>query len=194
MGRLRGRDLRNEGSGNIGATNAFRVLGPRWGMVVFALDFLKGWAPIWWLDGSASFHIAWGEVGSVDAGLLVCGLFVVLGHNYTPFLGFRGGKGIASSAGLLLALLPTAFLITALVWGLVFAVVRIVSVASLSAAVVLPFAAWATVPDRPLLIGLCSLLAVISFWRHRSNLVRLWNGTEPSFGKRKDATIEKEVS
>ncbi len=187
IGRTQGSDLRKEGSGNIGATNAFRVLGPRWGMLVFTLDFLKGWLPIWWLGRTAPFHLTWTDVGSADAGLLVCALFIVLGHNYTPFLGFKGGKGIASSAGLLLALMPAAFLITAVVWGLTFLAGRIVSVASLAASLALPFAAWATLPDRPLLIGLCILLTVISIWRHRSNIARLMAGTEPAFRQSRGA-------
>ncbi|MFQ3671083.1 MAG: glycerol-3-phosphate 1-O-acyltransferase PlsY [Verrucomicrobiia bacterium] len=194
IGRGRGVDLRQQGSGNIGATNAFRVLGPVWGTLVFGFDFAKGFLPIWWLGHLEPFHQAWTGLGSSDAGLLLCALLIVLGHNYTPFLGFRGGKGIASSAGLLLALMPVAFGLTAAVWGLVFGITRIVSVASLAASAILPVWAWMTAPDRPLLIGLCVLLAIVSFWRHRSNLARLLDGTEPSFRKKRTATSGGEAS
>lgn len=185
IGRSQGVDLRKEGSGNIGATNAFRVLGPKWGTLVFLLDAMKGFLPLWFLGSHAGFLGAWGEAWHSDAGLLLCGLLVVLGHNYTPFLGFRGGKGIACSAGLLLALLPLVFLIVAAVWALFFLTTRIVSVASLAASLALPVSTVLMAPDRPALIGLAIVLGLVSIWRHRSNIQRLLAGTESNFRKGK---------
>jgi len=126
----------------------------------------------------------WGGI-PYDLCLLLCGISIVLGHNYTPFLGFKGGKGITSSAGVLLALMPVAFLASAGTWLLLFFGTRYVSVASLGASVVLPLVAVLLYPDHPLFIVLSMLLMGLSLVRHRTNVQRLWQGKEHRFERKK---------
>lgn len=184
VGRWNGVDVRKAGSGNIGATNVLRVLGKKWGTVVFLLDFLKAWIPLFVLMSLPQMKELWGGI-PYDLALLLCGISVVLGHNYTPFLGFKGGKGITSSAGVLLALMPVAFLASAGTWLALFFGTRYVSVASLGASVVLPLVAFAAYPGHPLFIVLSLLMMGLSLWRHRANMQRLWQGTEHRFEKKK---------
>jgi len=184
VGKWNGVDIRKSGSGNIGATNVLRVLGKKWGTVVFVLDFLKAWIPLFLITEFPIVGQYWGGI-SFDLGLLLCGIAVVLGHNYTPFLGFRGGKGITSSAGVLLALMPIAFLASAVTWLALFYGTRYVSVASLGASVVLPLATLLAYWEHPLFIVLSLLMMALSLWRHRTNMQRLWAGTEHRFSKKK---------
>lgn len=185
-GRMRGLDLRREGSGNIGATNAIRVLGKAWGIPVFILDVLKAVVPLLVVK-------AW---ASVDAGLFPWGqefatitvsMAAVLGHNYCPYLGFKGGKGMATSAGVLLALMPRSCLVCVAVWAVLFLTTRYVSVASLGAAAVLPVATWWAYPGMHGYFSLALLLSVLAFWRHRSNIARLRAGTENRFERKPPA-------
>jgi len=187
-GRLRGVDLRSHGSGNIGATNALRVLGKPVGYTVFALDFLKGFVPValaFWLVAPEDF-----EPGSLPG--VVAGVCVILGHNFPVWLGFRGGKGIASSGGVILGLFPWPVFPFALVsWGVVFAAVRYVSVASLAAALALPVGVTVFYflggTDWLQLLG-AVLMWALATWRHRGNIQRLMAGTEPRFqGKKRQA-------
>ncbi|WP_202213108.1 glycerol-3-phosphate 1-O-acyltransferase PlsY [Methylacidimicrobium sp. AP8] len=176
-GRLRGIDLRTQGSGNIGATNAWRVLGPGWGLWIFLLDFLKGALP-----AAAGLHCA--SATSIPVGDLLgsaAGLAAILGHNFTPWLGGRGGKGIATSAGVLLVLVPWAFLILISIWGCLFLAVRIVSVASLGAALAFPVATAILYPKRTVLLVFSLLASLLALLRHRSNIRRLLQGTESRF-------------
>ncbi|MGH7197341.1 MAG: glycerol-3-phosphate 1-O-acyltransferase PlsY, partial [Candidatus Omnitrophota bacterium] len=126
---LKETDIRQHGSGNVGATNAFRVLGKRIGAVVFALDLAKGALPTWFMT-----RVVFPETIPVDWAVWA-GLGAILGHIYTPFLGFKGGKGIATGAGVILAVYPAVFWIVISVWVLSFFLSRIVSLSSIIALV-----------------------------------------------------------
>lgn len=176
LARAKGVDIRNQGSGNIGATNVGRILGKEWGYLVFALDACKGWLAVWL---SAEFLQA-GDTGSV-----LTGMAAVAGHVFSPWLNFKGGKGVATSAGVVLALAPTVLAATAVIWGLSFAAKRIVSVASLVAATAFPFLVMWLEPGRSALWLASWALAGLVWYRHRDNLQRLLAGTENSFRKKK---------
>ena len=182
-GRLCGVDIRTKGSGNIGATNALRVLGKKWGYAVFLLDFLKAWLPV-------KLALGWGialMVQPASAPGALAGLFALLGHSFPVWLGFKGGKGIASSAGVIVGLFPSAFLICLGVWILVFTTSRYVSVASIAAAVTLPLsvlALYLTHRADWLALAVSVAMCLLAVWRHRSNIARLRAGTEPRFEKK----------
>jgi glycerol-3-phosphate acyltransferase PlsY len=178
-GKLRGIDIRSVGSGNIGATNVFRALGRTAGTVVLALDILKGFC-------ACRFVPAMFEAMPSENLRIVAGIAAILGHNYTCWLRFRGGKGIATSAGVLLGWMPLVLLIVLAVWILVFATSRYVSLASVSAAVALPAVAlFADASGRMTVIA--ALVGALAVYKHRSNLRRLLDGTEHRFGSRKSA-------
>lgn len=181
IARAQGVDIRAVGSGNVGATNVARVLGLGWGVVTFVLDAAKGFLPTvigpWWYGG-----------GNAAAALppwlgLACGAAAVAGHVWPVWLGFRGGKGVATCAGVLLGVAPGAAVAGAVVWGLMFAARRIVSLASILAAIAVPLAGWLLYGTdelwRPWALTTLGTLVV---WRHRSNLRRLLDGTEPRSG------------
>lgn len=176
VGRARGVDLRTTGSGNIGATNTLRVLGLRAGVFVLAVDALKGFVAVW-LTGRGLPGIAGAEADGREPLTLVAGVAAILGHNYTCWLGFKGGKGIATSAGVLLALMPAALGICFLVWAVVVGLSRYVSLASICAAAALPVAAWWT-GSGPLLTGVGLALGALAIFKHRANIRRLLDGTE----------------
>lgn len=189
-GRARGIDIRQAGSGNIGATNVFRTLGRRAGIGVLLADALKGWLAIKLVPGFVQllFSASTGvepAAAMLPALEITAGVAVILGHNYTCWLRFRGGKGVATSGGVLIALLPNAFLVVLVIWLIVFAVSRYVSLASVFAAVALPLATW-RINGRMDLILVTTLLAAMAVYKHRSNIKRLLNGTENRFGKRKE--------
>lgn len=181
VARVKGVDIRQHGSGNIGATNVFRTLGKPLGILVFFIDALKGFGAVWLAN---HFGEACPWTGIVAA------LAAIAGHNYTPWLGFKGGKGIATSAGVLLALTPWAVLAIAIVWIVVFKVSRYVSLASICAAAALPIAVgalwYAGCGGNEPLLGFSLLISALAIWRHRSNIQRLRVGTESRFeGKKK---------
>lgn len=195
IGKLKGVDLRKVGSGNIGATNAGRVLGKKYGLLCFALDLLKGAAPV---AGAGAWF---GLLGHADAPVVSIWLWLgvavaaVIGHIAPVWLGFKGGKGVATSLGVLLGIWPfltVPAVFAGLTWLLFTSVFRYVSLASVIAAAVLPGYLWLTSvamgwrADRvaPLLIvsGAMGLLVIV---RHRGNLVRLWRGTEPRVGMKR---------
>jgi glycerol-3-phosphate acyltransferase PlsY len=182
--RAKGVDIRQKGSGNIGAANAFRVMGKKWGYLVFICDFLKGFLAV-----EISLLLAtWFQV-NLGLGSIIAGIMCVVGHDYPAWLGFKGGKGIATLAGVLLAVFsPLVCISFGAVWVVVFLIARYTSLASIVAVATLPLAAAAFVsksePDFPFLIGFCILMAALALWRHRSNIVRLLNRTENRFGKK----------
>lgn len=180
-------DIQAVGSGNIGATNVFRVLGKSAGLFVLAVDALKGVIAVlgvpvlmagWFLTKGVKPPESWVWLP------ILGGLCAVLGHNYTPWLKFRGGKGIATSAGVLASLLPIAFGIAFITFLVILALTSYVALASLTAALILPLAAWLTQND-PHLVWLAAVLAALAFYRHRSNIRRLMAGTEHRFGQTK---------
>jgi glycerol-3-phosphate acyltransferase PlsY len=185
-GRLAGIDIRTAGSGNIGATNVTRLLGKRYGYPVFVFDFSKGMLAVF-VSMSLCQNVQ-ARSGSTEICGIVGAVFSVLGHMFPVWLRLKGGKGVATSAGALFGLMPLAALIAAVVWVLTFEVTRYVSLASVTAAVILPVAVLGLTYIRHtngmelFYFSLC-LSAVVVF-RHRSNLSRLMHGTELRF-KRK---------
>ena len=185
-GRLAGIDIRRAGSGNVGATNVVRVLGKRYGYPVFALDVLKGFCAV-----KISMLVAPGrspEWNSPEIFGILSAMCGVLGHLYPLWLKFEGGKGVATSAGALLALTPVAALIGVVIWIIVFWLTRYVSLASLTAAVALPIVvlilSWQDQNKGKPLVYSSACVAAVVIWRHRSNLSRLIRGTEPRFTRK----------
>jgi acyl phosphate:glycerol-3-phosphate acyltransferase len=173
----RGIDIRAVGSGNIGATNVMRTLGKWPGITVLLIDAAKGFLPVW-----AAPRI-FPDVGAVWLQITCC-VFVIAGHNWTCWLKFRGGKGVATSAGALLAFLPWPMLCALGTWIIVFGIWRYVSLASICAAITLPIATWFLEKDIPLFI-FAALIAVVAIYKHKSNIQRLLAGTENRIGKPK---------
>ena len=170
---LRGVDLREVGSGNIGATNAMRVLGRPMGLVAFALDVAKGALPVLFLAPMA--------VGPTDLELarLLCGAAAVVGHCFPVYLRFRGGKGVATGTGAILAIEPRVLLAGGLAWGATLLVSRFVSLASMVMGLTfVAAAAWLRPGDGPFIVG-CALLASLILVRHRANVGRILRGEEP---------------
>jgi glycerol-3-phosphate acyltransferase PlsY len=193
VARARGVDIRTVGSGNIGATNAVRVLGKAWGIGVLLFDFAKGWLACRWVPVLVCGLLHLQHPPDQALGLaLVAAVGAVLGHNFTPWLRFKGGKGIATSAGALVALVPGALLIGLVVWIILFAATRYVSLGSLGAAIALPVATWFTTHGDPALTILTTLLGLMAIVKHRTNIRRLLGGTENriQFGRGK-ATASK---
>ena len=181
-GRMRGIDIRQTGSGNIGATNVFRVLGRTAGILVLIIDGLKGYAACAWVAGLV-MHWFPATARDADALRITAGLAAILGHNFTCWLKFRGGKGIATSAGVLAALVPGALLIILSIWIVVFAVTRYVSLASITASFALPLATWLTRQSISLTL-VTGAMAALAIYKHRSNIQRLMQGTENRFGSK----------
>ncbi len=188
VAKAKGIDIRTVGSGNIGATNAMRVLGKPAGIFVLIADALKGYLAVWLLMKLAiDYLLPWDSLGgSYEIIAVVAGLFAIVGHIFPCWLKFKGGKGIATTAGVLLALAPWALLIVFGVWIVFFAATRYVSVGSIGAAVVLPFVTWQTT-HLPLITGLMGVISTLAIYKHKTNIRRLLNGTEHRFGD-KDET------
>ena len=185
MGLTRGVDIRTVGSGNIGATNVFRTLGKKLGVFTFALDVAKGVAAV-----AVVPQAVWAcaGAGAPPLGALVaCAAAVMLGHAFPVFLGFKGGKGVATGLGLAIGLAPHSALLGLAVWIVVFGATRYVSVGSVLAALVVGAAPWWL--DRPAdggagwnaVCAAISILAALVVLKHRSNLARLARGTENRF-------------
>jgi len=183
VGRMAGIDIRKVGSGNIGATNVTRVLGKRYGYPVFAVDFLKGLAAVI-LSILIAKHTQPGWF-SPDLFGITAAVSSVIGHSFPVWLRFKGGKGVATSAGALFGLMPLAALVGALIWFVTFKLTRYVSVASITAAVALPIIIFVMTSlnqtHRKGLFYSSICLAAVVVLRHRSNLSRLAHGTEPRF-------------
>ncbi|PYI48111.1 MAG: acyl-phosphate glycerol 3-phosphate acyltransferase [Verrucomicrobia bacterium] len=185
-GKIRGIDIRKIGSGNIGATNVVRVLGKRYGYSVFVLDFLKGFGAV-----KISMSIATDarpEWASPEIFGIFAAIASVIGHSFPVWLKFRGGKGVATSAGALFGLIPLAALIGIVIWVLVFWFTRYVSVASVVAAATLPLVILIMtrlnqIHGNALFYSSLGLAAVV-MWRHRSNFSRLMHGSEPRFTRK----------
>jgi glycerol-3-phosphate acyltransferase PlsY len=212
IARARGIDIRTQGSGNIGATNVLRVMGKKFGIPCLLLDILKGFIPVaiavnliqitgrpvqvpLGLPDAWVLKLAAGDALKAQIAHILTALFAVLGHNYSPWVGFKGGKGIATSAGVLLGLMPFAVVLLIAVWVLLFITTRYVSVASIGAAAVLPlltlWGSWhhGRIQDgtwnKPLFV-FTIIIAVLAIWKHRSNIQRLREGTENRFQRKRD--------
>ena len=184
-GQLGGIDIRNFGSGNIGATNVVRVLGKKYGYPVFALDFLKGFGTV-----KISMLMAIGpppQWNSPEIFGIAAAMSCVIGHSYPIWLRFKGGKGVATSAGALFALAPMAVFIGVAIWIVTFYVTRYVSLASVIAAVALPIVILAVSrysENAKIIFYFSVCVAAVVIWRHRSNLSRLVRGSEPRFTRK----------
>jgi glycerol-3-phosphate acyltransferase PlsY len=192
VARVKGIDIRTVGSGNIGATNAFRVLGKRAGVFVLAADAFKGWAAVFLgaLAGPLLANIPADRIDrATDWFHIIAGLGAILGHSYTCWLKFKGGKGVATSAGVLLAILPPALGLALATWLVTFFASRYVSLASILAALALPVATWWLYPSGPFR-GLALLIGVLVVARHRANIQRLLAGTENRFNFRPGANAK----
>ena len=214
LAKSRGIDIRAHGSGNIGATNVLRVMGKKFGIPCLLLDILKGFIPVaiavnliqitgrpvqvpLGLPEAWVMHLAASDALTAQIAHIITALAAVLGHNYSPWVGFKGGKGIATSAGVLLGLMPFAVLLLLVVWLLLFLISRYVSVASMGAACALPlltlWGSWhhGRIQDgtwnKPLFV-FSIIIAVLAVWKHRSNIQRLREGTENRF-ERKRSTV-----
>ncbi len=218
VGRRYGIDIREHGSRNMGATNVVRVLGKRPGYLVFFCDAIKGLLAVRLAVVLVGFGIrdasAHGFIAPVldatpfyawphtlmewkqrsDLASILAGLACILGHNFPVWLRFRGGKGVATTVGVILGLMPAAFAIAAVAWIVSFYTTRYVSLASLIAAAVLPVSVWwLTRGDGPAsgfhapMFWFSVAAALLIFWRHRTNIVRLLDGTEHRFDRKPPA-------
>jgi len=188
---MRGVDIRLVGSGNIGATNVLRTVGKPWGILTFCCDAMKGFTAVAVLPKLA---IKLGYTGDLQILQILCATLAISGHNWPVYLKFKGGKGIATSAGVLLGLGWESMVVGLLVWLVVFVVSRYVSLASIAAAVAVPAAAWLLYLSRGVLIpAALTVLGLLAVWRHRSNIRRLLNGTENrfEFGRCRQPTADK---
>jgi glycerol-3-phosphate acyltransferase PlsY len=169
---VRGIDLRTVGSGNLGTTNLFRQLGWRWALPVGVFDTLKGAIPV-------AVFAPWSGLGVVSAALL--GLVAVLGQVYSGFVGFTGGQGVATGGGIVLGMAPLAFLGALVTWAVVVRLSGFVSLASITAAAILPVLLWVLHPEARPAIWLVAGLSLLVIWLHRANIARLRAGTEHRF-------------
>ena len=177
---LRGVDVRTLGSKNLGATNVYRTLGPGIGLLVLALDIAKGALPTWLVP-------AWPAVAGFPGGTEWCrlavGLAAVLGHVFTLFAGFHGGKGVATTVGVLLAVAPPAFAAFVLVFVATVALTRYISLGSILGSVAFAIALAVTAPGgiQSPTFGFGVLIALVVILRHRDNIRRLLRGEERRF-------------
>jgi glycerol-3-phosphate acyltransferase PlsY len=183
VARAKGIDIMSVGSGNTGATNVMRVLGKGPGFLVFFLDTLKGLLPVlvarWLFPHEQPFWLAAGAVA-------------IIGHSFSPFLKFKGGKGIATALGMMIGTSPIVALIAFVLFAIVLTASRYMSLASIVAVLsTIPFGLL--MKDSPWVIGGYVVLSSMIIWRHRANILRLKSGTEPKFAFRKtiDAAPEK---
>lgn len=185
-GQISGIDVRQHGSGNIGATNVLRVLGKPWGFSVFIVDAFKGFLAV----RLAMLLVSRFDGASADADFyaILAAAACVIGHSFPVWLGFKGGKGVATSAGAIFGIMPVAAIIIFLVWLTVLITTRYVSLASIVAALALPVAVGALVQLGRIhgfvLLYFSAAMTVLVIWRHRSNIARLVHGTEPRFSKK----------
>ncbi len=175
VAKARGIDIRTVGSGNIGATNAFRVLGKWLGLFVLLMDALKGWLAV--RVGAVVVHRFLPDA-PLEYLCITAGVAAILGHNFTCWLRFKGGKGIATSAGVLIALVPLALLIILIIFVVLLLLTRYVSVGSIAAAATLPFATWFTEHHDVGLTAVMAAIGALAILKHRKNIQRLLNGTE----------------
>jgi len=173
IGKLSGLDVRNAGSGNIGATNVARLLGKKGGLLTLVADMAKGFIPV----------LAVQQMGLGDPIAALVGIAAFVGHLYPVFLNFKGGKGVATGFGVLLGLTPLAATILLVIFAAVAFSTRIVSLSSMVTAVAAPLLLWLFYYS-PTYIMMATLMAIMIVFRHYANIQRLLNGTEPRFGTR----------
>ncbi len=178
IGQLHGVDIRRHGSGNVGATNAFRILGPIPGSLVFVLDMLKGSLPVYLAALSLGFN--------AHLPIILVGTAAILGHMFPVYLNFKGGRGVATSAGVLLVMAPDLLIVTLLIFATSLILSRYVSVSSLTAVTLLTLLMFRL--KRPLIYSvLCLLVAILIYIRHIPNIRRLLAGQESRIGEKPKA-------
>jgi glycerol-3-phosphate acyltransferase PlsY len=194
LARAKGVDIRTMGSGNIGATNVMRILGKPLGILVLFFDAAKGWVSCSWVPLFVMRSVG-GEGGQGETALvnlaIAGGIASILGHNYTCWLRFRGGKGIATTAGVMLGLAPLALLVVLGIWIAVVALSRYVSLGSTVAAACLPVSVW-WLGGLPQVVVVAALLAALAIYKHRSNIQRLIQGTENRIGSQRRTQEQQE--
>lgn len=179
-------DIRNHGSGNIGATNVGRVIGWKWGIFVLVLDACKGLLPTWLAKNWATEHLA---AESIVHFSVLAGIAAIVGHMYPVYLKLRGGKGVATALGVVIVLAPNALAVAFAGFVLIVAATKLVALASMVAAAAfsvtyfsqIGMKAWA--PANLSLTVFSILIPSLIVWRHRSNIVRMVSGSEPAFSK-----------
>jgi glycerol-3-phosphate acyltransferase PlsY len=193
---LKGIDLRTVGSGNLGSTNATRVLGVPLGLTIQVLDIFKGWVPVFlagFLEQPSFYHQApESRIGILESGppisfeyaAMMVGLAAILGHMFPVYMKFRGGKGVNTSLGVFLALAPKAMLAALGVGLVILALTRYVSLCSIAGAISFPFAVWLLYPSHPALLVVAVTVGLLIVVMHRSNVRRLLAGTEPRLGRK----------
>ena len=182
-GKSQGIDLRKHGSGNLGATNVMRVLGTKIGLLVFAFDMAKGALPVLLFPSLLAGTALPSRDPAITA--IICGIAAIIGHVRPVYLNFgRGGKGVATAAGVFLALAPVQTLLTLLIFAVVLLCSGYVSLGSLISAVMLPVLLAITVGLHSPVFGISVGVALFVFWTHRANIARLRDGDEHRFGKR----------
>lgn len=172
-------DIRAIGSGNIGATNVLRTGNKKLAAATLLLDGLKGTLAVFLSFASGSAMI-----------ILLTAFMAVIGHMFPVWLKFKGGKGVATTLGVILALMPPLFFAMVAVWGAMASVFRISSLAALTAFALAPVLSWLWIGDLKL-AGLCLMLTALVFYKHKENIERLLNGTEPRIGAKKSADVQK---
>jgi glycerol-3-phosphate acyltransferase PlsY len=171
-----GIDLRQQGSGNLGATNLYRVLGWKYAVPAAVVDIAKGAIPV---------LVFAPQVSDSQLFALACGVTAILGHVFSVFVGFKGGKGVATAAGVMLGLAPLALAVSAVVWAVLVRLTGYVSLGSIAAAAVLPLAVYLLEDSTsPALLWIAAAIAAGVILLHRRNIQRLLKGTENRFGRR----------
>jgi len=173
---LKRTDIREHGSGNVGATNVFRVVGKIPAIIVLVIDILKGYVavaliPVFFYNSGA------GSIIGIDLLKILLGVIVISGHVWSVFLKFKGGKGVATTAGVMAALAPMVLAGSVIIWVVVFSIVRIVSVASIAASIFLPIFALVFYQST-YLVFFTVLLCVMGTYKHKANIKRLIRGEE----------------
>ena len=196
IARSKGIDIRTVGSKNIGATNVFRCIGKNWGIITFLCDVTKGFTAAFFFPMLIQ---GLSKTGFEQAIPLVCACCSIAGHNWPIYLHFKGGKGVATSAGALLGIAPIPLAIGLSTWIIICPLTRYVSLASITAALVIPIAAWfmtfqpwdTSLQQGIVIPVMLTILSSLAVWRHRANIQRLLKGTENRFEFKKK-TSEKE--
>ncbi len=181
--KMAGVDLRRVGSGNLGATNLYRVLGWKYAVPAGMIDVAKGYVAAVFLSSIAGASLSGGHLWIP----LVVGSAAIVGHVFPVYLRFRGGKGVATAAGVVLGVAPVPLLVSVGVWSLLLLSTGFMSLASMSAALAFPVAALIVAPADVHLFAASLIIASFIIVNHRSNIRRLFQGTEPRFGRKKEA-------
>lgn len=177
VGRIAGIDVRQEGSGNIGATNVSRVLGKKKGLLTLLCDVAKGFLPVW-----GASHLLPEAAAATETIVVLCGLATVIGHMFPLYLKFKGGKGVATALGVFLFISPGSILITLFIFVAVVSGSGYVSVGSLAASALLPLWLW-VLGEPPQVLMVAVVIALLIWFKHRSNIGRLLRGMEKGWKK-----------